>query len=1042
MSTDDLYLPNDNLYLELDLFLDPPIIHFDELKKELGDRITEWNKLTSAPGTTGTKIKHMIQVAEAFRKRTAPPGPPNETSLTTLASEARKKREADVKKAIETYEEDDVLEQKEYDALLKEFKQFRQATIDSWLSLPRFDPPTEPPYPNGVKANIVAKSKMDEMAADLKIVLGNEKASLYDLLKVGPTATLETIQQAQKVSYDTASKKPKSGPESAKVDAEIRVLGQAKIIFKDEISRQGYDIARKRRPFDILIGSVFQRRAMKGSVTRDDYTLSIKETREEAGFSQAEAEWLVYEFYCIKGKFKPLRMQIERIQGQQCPVCNALNDINAKVCRCGIPLKINCPQCKREGSFGDKACTQCGFRLGDMPIALKRIEMAKLALTNKNIEEAEEHIRFVNLFWEDAPSAGMVRKALNEQKDKIKAAKQKIKDLESKIHDAIGKRFFYEARRLFHEVRQIPEAAAFLQSEEKSVSQTIAEVQKELARLTSVNVLSEKIELCEKILALASDCAEARTTLAQIPPLPPDNLVVTTIPTGIELKWTAPVAKSSLTFIIVRKSGGIPASVNDGVRLQDSITHSRFVDSTVDAGIVYGYAVFTQRDKTIEPTGCRSALVQKIDDVVNVSILPSDGSLTVSWKNQPGSRGMIVTRFTDSTQTGEGVRVTLQSETSFVDSNLNNATVYSYRIQTIFRGIDGKDIVSPGKTISAKPQVPPKAVIDLRANESGDGTTTLQWSLPPQGDVLLFDTDIEPDIPIGTVEWTTIIELIKRYKEPIPILGKGQTSWKNTSTGVRYLWPVTFQDGLAVFGKPTSVIKIADISNLDMDFSGNKLRLIWEWPKGLQKVQITYRHDQYPQGPDDAQSAKVILTRQEYDKEKSWRFQIGDLQEYFFCVYAVVEQDTRKAFSRGVRIQTVKTTIQYDLFIHRQYIFWGQINAKLILTIESRRARFPDLVVKKDNSRPPLNRDYGVPFFDIPAQDGQKVVVPLETGQLEEGTYIRIFVKNPPDTERYVIVSPANEKLQLCFKKPKLNQLYRELIEWFIHLFKRQTSRK
>ena len=1032
-----LLLSDNNLYLELELFLDPPTIDFDKLKEELSGKISEWNKLTNS----GPKYKYMVQIAAAFCKRTEPPGERHGTSLTNQAAEARQKREAEGKKAAAVYEEDGILEQKEYDALFNEYKgQFAPATIDAWFKLPPFVPPDEPDYPDGVKEKIVAKSEMDKIAADMKIALGDVEASLYDILGVPPTATLDTLQQHQKAAYDKAHKKPKSGPESAKVDAELRLLGYANVFFKDKTARQGYDIAMKRRPFDALAGSVFRRRAMKGSVTRDEYMLSIKDTREKTGFSQAEAEWLVYGFYCSTNKFKPLRMRVDRIQGQQCPKCYALNDEDTKVCRCGLPLKIECPRCKRIGSFGDKACTQCGFELGDMPIALERRDQAKKALVAGNFEEAEEHIRYVNLYWENVPGAETVRKQLKEQKDKIKALRQQIKKFELDINDAVGKRLFFEARRLFQELRQMPESATSLLQEEQLVNQTIAEVQRELTALASVNVLSEKIELCEKILTLAADCAEARSILAQIPPPPPEHLVATVIPLGIELKWTAPAVKSSYTFVIVRKVGSTPASIHDGIQLHGGITYCPYVDSTVDIGIIYGYALFTQRDKTIETTGCRSCLVQTIEDVRDVSILPGDGSLTVSWQEQTGCREMIVTRFTGNTLNGEGIRIPLQGAASFVDTGLDNETTYSYRIQSVFRGIDGADILSPGKIISARPQAPPQAVVDLKASESNDGTTLLQWSLPPNGDVLLFELGTAPEIPVGTVEWTTLVELKKRFGDPIPVLGKGQTLWRNTSTGVRYVLPVTFHAGLAVFGKSDSVIQIADVSDLTLDYIGDTYRLTWSWPKGLQSVLIAYCNDEHPAGPNDPRCAKVELSRQEYDLEKSWLLPIRKSQEYYFCVYACVEQSFQKIFSRGCRVQTAKTIIRYAVSLCRKFVCWGKIDAKIILTIDSSRGQFPDLMVKKDFGKPPLNREHGSLLIDIPARSGRELVVPLDIHALEEDTYIKIFVKNSSEAELYIIDSPPRETLRLSVPQPTLGQFWRLVRGWICSVISRQAK--
>jgi tetratricopeptide (TPR) repeat protein len=246
----------------------------------------------------------MIQVATAFCAQTTPP------SLSQWGKEARNKREAEGKKAAAIYEEGGTLEQTEYDALHREFScYFRKSTIDSWFTVQLFKTPNPPMHPPSVQEKIVDKPKMDQIEKDLKIALGKESANLYDLLGLPPSAALISIQNAQQDAYEKAMKKPKSGQESAKVDAELRVLGIAKVIFKDDISRQGYDIARKLRPFDKLVDTVFQRRALTKSITQEDYVKSVEETRQ-AGFTQSEAEWHVYEYYCLKRKLPPPKYDV------------------------------------------------------------------------------------------------------------------------------------------------------------------------------------------------------------------------------------------------------------------------------------------------------------------------------------------------------------------------------------------------------------------------------------------------------------------------------------------------------------------------------------------------------------------------------------------------------------------------------------------------------------------------------------------------------------------------------------------------------------
>jgi ankyrin repeat protein len=288
-------MDSNNLYLELNLFLDPAITDPDKLNAELTMKIAEWNKLVNV----STKFKHFVQIARAWQKNRS------NYNLTKLAAEARSCREQKGKEAVLVYEDDGVLDISEYNELLKEFSPFfKESTIKSWLRLEVSQSfiPLEPEYLPEVRKKILSKIEMDEIAGDLKIILGNEKASLYDLIEVVPTSDLKTIQKKRQSKYDTAFKKPKSGSDSAKVDTEIRLLGKAKIIFDAEVSRQGYDIALRRRPFDELIDTKFKRRTIKGRITYEDYQKSIYELLEK-DFSQQEAEWYVYEFYCKTCKF-------------------------------------------------------------------------------------------------------------------------------------------------------------------------------------------------------------------------------------------------------------------------------------------------------------------------------------------------------------------------------------------------------------------------------------------------------------------------------------------------------------------------------------------------------------------------------------------------------------------------------------------------------------------------------------------------------------------------------------------------------------------
>lgn len=1024
----------DNLYLTLELFLDPPQDDFEKLKDEIRKKIPDWNKLKTG---ADPKYAHMVQVADDFIKRPAPPRPP-EKELFIQAKEARDSRLKDLTMAVKGDEIDGILEKREFEATLKRFiPYFSETTVRSQYTLTvyEFPVPREPVHPEGVTET--PRSRMDKLAADLKIT---GKKDLYDLLGVARTSDLKALRTRRDVNYKTASKKPKTGPLAVKTSAEIRALGEADLIFKDDRSRFGYDLALKRRPFDRLVKSVFEKIASKKSVSHDEYLFSIEQARQ-VGLSQVEAEWYVYDYYCRQRKLEPPKKPVVVPKRIQCPECFYLNDNDAKVCKCGIPLRIRCPRCGREGAFGDLACTQCAFPIGNMPNAVMAVKAAREAIFHNEIEEAEQLVFQINAIWRDCPGAEEVRNAVKELKSRFTERRKQMSDLESGIRDALGKHFLYEAKRLFLDLRNIPETKSILADEERHTVRTLDQVRAKLDLLPGVVETAEKIELCEDILSLAADCREARDALEKYPPLPPTDLSARLNGAGAaELLWQGPPSRKTPLFVVVRKTGAAPASPGDGEVLADNLANPVFVDSSCEIGVIYGYAVFTRRDRIIENAGCRSALVQRIDNLDEIEVLPGNGNLAFGWSTPANCLGVRITRFEDDSLEGPGTPLPIRQDTGFVDSGLKNGETYTYRFQTQFRGCDGETVETTGTILSAKPQIPPPAVTDLESRDASGVMTMLRWTPPAQGELLLYDLSSRPDIPVGQAEYTNPLELKNRYGEPIPILSpeQGRTRWENPATGIRHVLPVTFLDGLVVYGRSVAVMRLADIEQLQAKISGPKLFLSWIWPKGLEKVLVTYRHDRYPDGRTDPVAVSRVLSKEEYDLEKAFVLSAENTQDFFFRVHALVDSGAEPSYSRGMETQTTRTAITWRLAVRRRRLFWGQIRKfEIMMKVEEGRPGFPDMIVKKDIGRPPLNRNYGSLVTEIPAQSKNTLTVPIGPDRLNGDEGIRLFVKDEGLAENYAFYGPSVESVRLQMKLETFGDFFREFFRHPVRFIKR-----
>lgn len=304
-------MASENIYLVLDLFLDPPVTDFKKLKIEIQKKVNQWNR-------NPTNFPHQLQVANEFLELASPPGPyEGGGKLESQADEARMTREQQGKDKAASYEDDGRLESFEVAEHIKEFERFfREETIRSWFTLEIdeggefvFVVPKKIDYP---KAKITDLGTMRRIDNDLKIILAREGATLYNLLHIVGSTDRSTIEERARIEYQDASKDPNKGRD-AKTDARIRVLGEAMKIFKDDESRSGYDIAVSHRPFQQLVETRFKGRCLKQWLTVGEYQSSVKEVYE-AGLERDEAEWLVYNYYCnTRGCPHPKRTDEEEV---------------------------------------------------------------------------------------------------------------------------------------------------------------------------------------------------------------------------------------------------------------------------------------------------------------------------------------------------------------------------------------------------------------------------------------------------------------------------------------------------------------------------------------------------------------------------------------------------------------------------------------------------------------------------------------------------------------------------------------------------------
>ena len=462
--------------------------------------------------------------------------------------------------------------------------------------------------------------------------------------------------------------------------------------------------------------------------------------------------------------------------------------------------------------------------------------------------------------------------------------------------------------------------------------------------------------------------------------------------------------------------------------LTDDLSNTTFTDSQCEIGVIYGYAVFTKRDKVCEQIGCRSQLIQRIGELATIKVLPADSNVTFAWTKPANCLGIQVTRYQSGS--AQGTRLQLQHETGFTDSGLHNGMDYTYLFQCVFRTADGKNIETAGIKRTVKPQLPPSAVLDLRTTGTADGMTAFRWTPPARGEMLLFDLASVPDIPVGQTEADTPLELKKKYGEPIPLLNpqQGQTHYKNTTTGVRYIVPFTIHNDLFTIGKSITLLRVQDVTNLEARISGTRLFVSWEWQKGQEKALLVYRNDRQPEGDKDPRATKQIVTRQDYNREKAVVLSAENTQDFYINVYSVVSHNGEEVPSSGVRTQTGVSVIDWKFVVRRKFYLFGPVTSAKI-QVERRSGKgIPDLVVRKDFNRRPLKRDFGDFVMEIPASLGLATTVDFDIEQFADDTFFQIFVKEEKAAGRYAFYGQSDEIIRFTYYRRTFKDFALELL--------------
>lgn len=645
-------MERENYYLILELPLDPPELDPKNIAKAIEAKRVFWNSKVNHP-QFGLKYKYYVEQIGVMKQ------------FLIDDEKSRENRQKEMEKAFLIVQKQlsemlivvsskGYVTETEIAKIAKALPQLKTETIRSKITVEikkadaGFTPPKPPPpLEPGIKPTDMAKMNSIE-----NFLLILKKDNLYDVLGCPPVASIQALQQS---ASELLEKMRKKTNKTADVSALQELAGLAKTIFANEAGKKGYDLALKNYRIESHLIKMLDLRVddKAKKVNRVDYLQSIDDALE-VGMTKQEAEFFVYNYFCVKRKVPyPMPPENEKISApkESCPVCFALNDQTALNCnKCGSPLHVKCPKCGKDSTLTNAFC-QCGFHLGDMPIALTALKEARHLLTDGDLSEAENMVRKALLFWPNNPDAEILRKELAamRKENTLKESGKHLANLAlpksflaetslnntinlqwtpaSFINDKLGSDKSQISYLVVRKKGAVPSSPEDGDSLIETPATKFEDTHAEIGQIYGYAIFPCYLGIAKKNGVFSKKVLIIHDLF---------NLRILAGDSQMQLSWEPP--SNVIEIICRRKCGGLPSGVSDGEKVSVNIKSKSIIDSGLENDVTYGYwlaCVFQGPDgekitsRGVTASGTPTA---RPPDVENMHYSVTSNGIEFSWQ--------------------------------------------------------------------------------------------------------------------------------------------------------------------------------------------------------------------------------------------------------------------------------------------------------------------------------------------------------------------------------------------------------------------------
>jgi len=837
--------------------------------------------------------------------------------------------------------------------------------------------------------SFLSPDQMTQLRPNLKI-LGVR--TLYEFLQMDSNSSTPSLFQR---AVERDQKLFQTGNNNAESNAAKALCAQCKLIFSSDDEKKKYNNSLAIEAMDGMKRRIDLAGRRKKFLSAKQLDELVRQARE-SGVGTGDARAFVEGFAATR-KWDVERVDKLSSEGlRQCGHCSTLaKAANAEHCgKCGQPLTINCPRCERLMPTELSACTGCGFPIGDWNWIKIEVDKASLLASRRQIDEAASSLRTICKNWPG-----------------WKIAENQLLAVERLVSERQSNRTLLEVllgeKKLFASQIEIEKFKRAWPSEDVVRFQETA--------TDGIHRASREFDAAEKLrrkgdgegavaqykiaLAICADYLDAQKALANLPPAPPGNLIVTVQGSGFQLRWTA-TDKSSDSYVVVKKARGSPANPEDGIECfttRDTVG----TDSSVQEGVPWHYAVFSRRDKVISNGAGRSGPHLRTAGVEALHVVPGEREVSIRWRPPNGCLRVEVWRRTDfpPDRPGNGTRVSCSLDAAH-DVGLNNDSVYGYLVAPVFENplVPNATIAGPATTCLVTPTSLPGQITDLRAQREGD-ILKLCWTDPgPSVQFQIRQCAVRPNISPGTVLSKEDADQIGSL---VPTIGPGHAQPNAIESAEVHFIPFSLKAAMAVAGQPISVVLIKRPLDLKADTDGRDIRLTWTWPKGMTQAAVCYSYDGLPEMPLGQGIIRKDVSLEEYTRAGLFTVPKAERRRHYISVFML---------ARNGELHSEPATVVAAMGQHREFTY-RIVRPRRVFGIQWGSRSQPELRITGNGKLPATILVAKPRVIPLSSDDGRKLVrlpelsvnghysIPVAEMLAEGNLKAKLFFENPNDVQ-------------------------------------------